>query len=206
MNSEILTPREAGYQHLNIFQQAIYARYAAEGTYPPIGIQESHAGSQVSYILLKSDKPILSKDLDGYPPHLKYKDELKTFDNIFGFMSVERGSVTEANLLVKKENWPLKHVYVGDLVIHSYLSREEKILVQQELWKVAHGIINLLPTYILTIDKVLSFAQTSGNILTLQKDAKLRTRSKLVLEYTHNWPAYWKQKPRLYLVEKESNI
>ena len=92
-------------------------------------------------------------------------------------MSVERGSVTEANLLVKKENWPLKHAYVGDLVIHSYLSREEKILVQQELWKVAHGIINLLPT-----------------------------RSKLVLEYTHNWPAYWKQKPRLYLVEKESNI
>lgn len=206
MRSEILTPQQAGDQYLNIFQQAIYARYAAEGTYPPIGIQEPHAGSKVSYIVLRSDNPIPTKDFDGSPPHAQYKDVLNKFSNIFGFMSVEQGYRTEANLLVAKRNWPKKHAYVGDLVIHSYLSRDEKMIVQQELWKVAHGIIQLLPTYILTINKVLKFAETSGNILTLQEDAKLRTRSKIVKEYTRNWPAYWKQKPRLYLVEKGSNL
>lgn len=203
MRSEILTSQQAGDQHLNVFQQAIYARYAAEGTYPEIGIQESHAGSQVSYIILRSDDPIPPKDFDGSPPHAQYKEVLSGFDRIFGFMSLETGPETEANHLVSKGEWPKIYTYVGDLVIHSYLDRNLKVTVQRELWKVAHGIIQLLPTYILTIDKVLKFAQTSGNVLTLQKDAKLKNRSNLVRKYKEQWPAYWLQKPRLYLVEKE---
>ena len=199
---EILNSKEAQERELHVYQKFAYAPYAKENTTPDIGIQESHAGSIVRYIILSTDDPIMPRDLDPEAPHRKYLEELKQFSKMLGFMSLEIGPYTEANLLVNKSSWPQVHTYVGDLAIHGYLSKELKQNVQKRLWKEAFSIIGIIPAYILTIDKVLKFARTTGHIFTLEQDASLNLESPQVKEYTTNWVGYWNKGPKLYQVTK----